>query len=232
MHAYTEADHDELHRWKLRVPNRARRNVNQRRLRLPELSNLRGALQPDSRQRAASQELHRPRLESSASASAKVKIVRSLGRQTASVPTGDNMMIFRTIREREAQEIIKQALCANAVEMQIEEHDGSRYVKFVAQTQPGQVAYSAYRASRGGKAHDGTPLPQRIEGDMLIAWDAFADAVMAGQGVDQAYQRYLAERSGLAVGGSSAPDWDELRNTKPDIAAAWADAANALTPAP
>lgn len=140
-------------------------------------------------------------------------------------------MITRTIREREAQDIIKQALCSNAVEMQIEEQDGSHYVKYIVQTQAGQVAYSAYRTSREGKAHNGTPLPRRIEGDMLIAWDAFANAVLAGQGVDQAYQRYLTERSGLAVAGGTAPDWDELRNVKPDIAAAWADAANALTAA-
>ncbi len=141
-------------------------------------------------------------------------------------------MITRTVHSLEAQQIIKDALAANSVEMHIDSQGSEHFVTYSVTLEAGQVAYSAYRASRGGKAHDGTPLPQRIEGDMLIAWDAFADAVMAGQGVDQAYQRYLAERSGLAVGGSSAPDWDELRNNKPAIAAAWADAANALTPAP
>ena len=141
-------------------------------------------------------------------------------------------MIFRTIREREAQEIIKTALCANAVEMQIEEQDGSHYVKFIAQTQSGQVAYSAYRASRGGKSQGGSTLPAALSHDLIPAWNAFAAAIMTGLGVDQAYQRYLAERSGLAVGGDTAPDWDELRTHKPEVAAAWADAANALTAAP
>ncbi len=141
-------------------------------------------------------------------------------------------MIFRTIREREAQEIIKTALCANAVEMQIEEQDGSHYVKFIVQTEPGQVAYSAYRASRGGKSQDGSILPERLSAAILPAWDAFAAAIMTGLGVDHAYQRYLTERFGLTVSGDTAPDWDELRTNKPEVAAAWADAANALTPAP
>ena len=47
--------------------------------------------------------------------------------------------------------------------------------------------------------------------------------------VDHAYQHYLAARKGCDYAGGPAPDWDELRNNKPDIAAAWADAANALT---
>ena len=140
-------------------------------------------------------------------------------------------MIFRTILEREAQEIIKTALCANAVEMQIDEQDGSHYVKFIAQTQSGQVAYSAYRASRGGKSQGGSTLPAALSHDLIPAWNAFAAAIMTGLGVDQAYQRYLAERSGLAVSGATAPDWDELRTNKPEVAAAWADAANALTAA-
>jgi hypothetical protein len=140
-------------------------------------------------------------------------------------------MIFRTILEREAQEIIKTALCANAVEMQIEEQDGSHYVKFIAQTQSGQVAYSAYRASRGGKSQGGSTLPAALSHDLIPAWHAFASAIMTGLGVDQAYQRYLAERSGLTVSGDTAPDWDELRTNKPEVAAAWADAANALTAA-
>lgn len=54
---------------------------------------------------------------------------------------------------------------------------------------------------------------------------------MTGLAVDQAYQRYLTERSGLAVSGDAAPDWDELRADKPEVAAAWANAANALTAA-
>lgn len=53
-------------------------------------------------------------------------------------------MITRTIRSLEAQQIIKDALAANSVEMQIEEQDGSHYVKYIVQTQAGQVAYSAY----------------------------------------------------------------------------------------
>ena len=97
--------------------------------------------------------------------------------------------------------------------------------------EPGQVAYSAYRASRGGKSHSGAPLPVALPDDLRPAWGAFAAAVMTGCGVDQAYQRYLTERSGLAVSGDTAPDWDKLRANKPDIAAAWADAANALTAA-
>ncbi len=67
---------------------------------------------------------------------------------------------------------------------------------------------------------------------MLLAWDAFAYAVLEGLGVDRAYQHYLAARKGCDYVGGPAPDWDELRTNKPDIAAAWADAANALTPAP
>ena len=140
-------------------------------------------------------------------------------------------MIFRTILEREAQEILKTALCANAVEMQIEEQDGSHYVKFIAQTSPEQVAYSAYRASRGGKSQGGSALPAALSHDLIPAWNAFAAAILTGAGVDQAYQRYLTERSGLTVSGDTAPDWDELRTNKPEVAAAWADAANALTAA-
>lgn len=30
-------------------------------------------------------------------------------------------------------------------------------------------------------------------------------------------------------GSNAAPDWDDLRNHKSELAAAWADAANALT---
>ena len=141
-------------------------------------------------------------------------------------------MITRTIRSLEAQQIIKDALAANSVEMHIEAQGNEHLVTYSATLEAGLVAYSAYRSSRGGKAHDGTPLPVALPDGLLTAWDAFAAAIMTGCGVDQAYQRYLAERSGLAVGGSSAPDWDKLRNAKPDIAAAWADAANALTPAP
>ncbi len=71
-----------------------------------------------------------------------------------------------------------------------------------------------------------------IPGGRTKAWDAFAYAVLEGLGVDRAYQHYLAARKGCDYVGGPAPDWDELRTNKPDIAAAWADAANALTPAP
>ncbi len=141
-------------------------------------------------------------------------------------------MITRTVHSLEAQQIIKDALAANSVEMHIDSQGSEHFVTYSVTLEAGQVAYSAYRASRGGKTHDGKPLPERIDGDMLIAWDAFADAVMAGQGVDQAYQRYYAERFGVAVAGDVVPTWDALTRHKPDIAAAWADAANALTPAP
>lgn len=141
-------------------------------------------------------------------------------------------MITRTIRSIEAQQIIKDALAANSVEMHIEAQGSEHFVSFAVQIPAGQVAYSAYRASRGGKAQDGSTLPARIDGEMLLAWDAFASAVMSGLHVDHAYQHYLAARKGCDYTGGPAPDWDELRNTKPDIAAAWADSANALTPAP
>jgi hypothetical protein len=137
-------------------------------------------------------------------------------------------MITRTIRSLEAQQIIKDALAANSVEMHIEAQGNEHFVSFAVQIPAGQVAYSAYRVSRGGKAHDGSPLPTRIDGEMLLAWDAFAYAVLEGLGVDRAYQHYLAARKGCDYVGGPAPDWDELRNAKPDIAAAWADAANAL----
>ena len=84
---------------------------------------------------------------------------------------------------------------------------------------------------RGGKSQGGSALPAALSHDLLPAWNAFAAAIMTGLGVDQAYQRYLTERSGLAVSGDAAPDWDELRTHKPGVAAAWADAANALTAA-
>ena len=141
-------------------------------------------------------------------------------------------MITRTVHSLEAQQIIKDALAANSVEMHIDSQGSEHFVTYSVTLEAGQVAYSAYRASRGGKTHDGKPLPVALPADLLSAWGSFAAAVMTGCGVDQAYQRYLTERSGLAVAGGAAPDWNELRNTKPDIAAAWADAANALTPAP
>jgi len=141
-------------------------------------------------------------------------------------------MITRTIRSLEAQQIIKTALVANSVEMHIETQGDEHFVTYSVVLEAGQVAYSAYRASRNGKAQDGSPLPVRIDGEMLIAWNAFASAVMSGMHVDHAYQHYLAARLGCDYPGGPTPDWDELRNTRPDIAAAWADAANALTPSP
>ena len=140
-------------------------------------------------------------------------------------------MITRTIHASEACRVLKESLCANSVEAILERQGEETFYRFTVAIEPGQVAYSAYRASRGGKAQDGSPLPERLSADMLPAWDAFAAEIMTGLGVDQAYQRYLTKRSGLAVSGDPAPDWDELRTNKPEVAAAWADAANALTAA-
>ncbi len=141
---------------------------------------------------------------------------------------GKMSMITRTIRASEACRLLKDALCANSVEGIIEYQGDEAFYRFVVEIEPGQVAYSAYRASRSGKSQGGSALPAALSHDLLPAWNAFAAAIMTGLGVDQAYQRYLTERSGLTVSGDTAPDWDELRTNKPEVAAAWADAANAL----
>lgn len=141
-------------------------------------------------------------------------------------------MITRTIHASEACRLLKESLCANSVEAIIERQGDETFYHFAVELEPGQVAYSAYRASRGGKSQGGAVLPVALSQDLLPAWNAFADAIMTGLGVDQAYERYLTKRYGLAVGGDTAPDWDALRTNKPDVAAAWADAANALTPRP
>lgn len=142
------------------------------------------------------------------------------------------MMITRTIHATEACLLLKASLGANSVEAILERQGDETFYRFAVELEPGQIAYSAYRASRSGKSQGGSALPAALSHDLLPAWDAFADAVLAGQGVDQAYQRYYAERFGVAVAGDAAPTWDALTRHKPDIAAAWADAANALTPAP
>lgn len=141
-------------------------------------------------------------------------------------------MITRTIHVTEACQLLKESLCANSAEAIIERQGDETFYHFAVELEPGQVAYTAYRASRGGKAHDGATLPAALSHDLLPAWNVFAAAIMTGLGVDQAYQRYLAARKGCDYSGGPSPDWDELRNNKSDIAAAWADAANALTPAP
>ena len=140
-------------------------------------------------------------------------------------------MITRTIHATEACRLLKESLCANSVEAIIERQGDETFYHFAVELEPGQVAYAAYRTSRGCKSQGGSTLPAALSQDLLPAWNAFAAAIMTGLGVDQAYQRYLTERSGLAVSGDAAPDWDELRNNKPDVAAAWAAAANALTAA-
>ena len=139
-------------------------------------------------------------------------------------------MITRTIHSLEAQQILKDALAANSVEMRIEAQGSERFVTYSVTLEAGQVAYSAYRASRGGKSQGGTTLPLALPQDLLPAWNAFAAAIMTGCGVDQAYHRYYTERFGVAVTGDAAPTWDALTRHKPDIAAAWADAANSLSP--
>ena len=140
-------------------------------------------------------------------------------------------MITRTIHASDACLILKEFLCANSVEAILERQGDETFYRFTVELEPGQVAYSAYRASRGGKSQGGSALPAALSHDLIPAWNAFAAAIMTGLGVDQAYQRYLTERSGLTVSGDTAPDWDELRTNKPEVAAAWADAANALTAA-
>lgn len=141
-------------------------------------------------------------------------------------------MITRTIHASEACRLLKESLCASSVEAIVERQGDETFYHFEVELEPGQVAYSAYRASRGGKAQDGSALPERLSADLLPAWDAFASAVLSGLAVDHAYQHYLAARKGCDYSGGPAPDWDELRTNKPDVAAAWADAANALTPRP
>ena len=128
----------------------------------------------------------------------------------------------------EACQYLKHLLGAASIEHVIEHQQDESFSRFLVEIPASQVAYSAYRTARAGKAHDGSTLPFVLSAEMSVAWEAFAAAVMAGHGVDLAYQAYLAARLGVDFNGNAAPDWDELRNNKPDIAAAWADAANAL----
>ena len=137
-------------------------------------------------------------------------------------------MIQKSIGTIEASQHIKAALGATSIEHVIEHQSDEVFSRFLVEIPAGQVAYSAYRSARGGKAHDGSALPVVLSADMMPAWDAFAAACLAENGVDIAYQAYLAARLGVDFNGTTAPDWDELRANKPDIAAAWADAANAL----
>lgn len=141
-------------------------------------------------------------------------------------------LITRTIHTSEACSLLARALGAHSVQGIIEHQGDEMFASFKVEIQAGQVAYSAYRVARGGKAHDGGTLSERLSEDLLPAWEAFAAAVLSGLAVDHAYQHYLAARKGCDYSGGPAPDWDELRNNKPEIAAAWADAANALTPHP
>jgi len=147
--------------------------------------------------------------------------------------------IQKAISTIEASQLLKQALGATSVEHVIEHQADETFSRFLVDIPAGQVAYSAYRTARGGKAQDGSALPVVLSADMMPAWDAFAAACLAENGVDIAYQAYLAARLGVDPGApcpctpehlrlTTAPDWDELRANKPDIAAAWADAANAL----
>ena len=92
-----------------------------------------------------------------------------------------------------------------------------------------QVAYAAYAAARNHKAQDGATLPNEVPPELAQAWEAFAQAVLDGSGVDFAYnQAYLDAVKGKAVSGSPAPSWAFFIHNKPEIAAAWADAANAV----
>ena len=136
--------------------------------------------------------------------------------------------IQKAISTIEASQLLKQALGATSVEHVIEHQGDETFSRFLVEIPAGRVAYSAYRTARGGKAHDGSTLPVVLSAEMSVAWEAFAAAVMAGHGVDLSYQAYLAARLGVDFNGSAAPDWDELRTNRPAIAAAWADAANAL----
>ena len=135
--------------------------------------------------------------------------------------------IQKAISTIEASQLLKQALGATSVEHVIEHQGDETFSRFLVEIPAGQVAYSAYRTARGGKAQDGSALPVVLSADMMPAWDAFAAACPAENGVDIAYQAFAA-RLGVDFNGTTAPDWDELRANKPDIAAAWADAANAL----
>jgi len=141
-------------------------------------------------------------------------------------------LITRTIHASEACSILARALGAHSVQGIIEHQGDEAFASFKVEIPAGQVAYSAYLTARGGRAHDGSTLPDRLSADLLPAWDAFAAAAMSGLAVDHAYQHYLAARKGCDYSGGPAPDWDDLRNNKPHIAAAWADAANALTSHP
>ena len=141
-------------------------------------------------------------------------------------------LITRTVHASEACLLLKASLCANSVESIIEHQGNEVFFRFRVDLPAGQVAYTAYRSARGGKSQDGSTLPKRLSADLLPAWNAFALAVLSGLAVDHAYQHYLAARKGCDYSGGPAPDWDELRTNKPDVAAAWAYAANALTPRP
>lgn len=138
------------------------------------------------------------------------------------------MYVEKKIGSLKASNLIKEALGANAVEMVIERHGSETEVRFKATIEAGQVCYSAYRESRGGKAHDGRLLPVDAHEEVRAAWSAFAEAILEGKGVDQAYGIYLSVRMGVSADGSAAPHWDHLREHKPELAQAWADAANAL----
>lgn len=93
----------------------------------------------------------------------------------------------------------------------------------------GLKAYTAYIDHQGRKAHDGSPLPDTPPAENLAAWEAFAQAVRDGLGVDLAYNgAYLDAVKGKAMSGGPAPSFAFFRHNRPDIASAWAAAANAL----
>jgi len=136
--------------------------------------------------------------------------------------------IQKAISTIEASQLLKQALGATSVEHVIEHQGDETFSRFLVEIPAGQVAYSAYCKSRGGLTHDSKPLPSVLPADLVDAWNAFAHSILTGDGVDVAYAAYLTARGGKAYAGHTAPTWDDLRTNKPDIAAAWADAANAL----
>lgn len=95
----------------------------------------------------------------------------------------------------------------------------------------GQTAYEAYAAHQSHKANDGTPLPDwaGVPDSNKLAWEAFGEAVRDGLGVDAAYNgAYLDAVKGKAMSGAPAPSFAFFTHNRPDIASAWAAAANAI----
>lgn len=85
-------------------------------------------------------------------------------------------------------------------------------------------AYEAYNAARGGRAHDGAPLPEwtEVSAENQQAWGSFALGALGGAAAEQCYSvHYLNEVRGLAVSGQPAPAFAYFRWQRPEIAAAW-----------